>query len=288
MTQEASAFFFGKRNQKTFIRWRPNKHLMIIVGSILIAAVTTSALLAPWIATQDPLAMDPVSRLRPPSSAHWFGTDALGRDLFSRTLHGGRVSLVVGLGVAALSTILGVTFGIVAGFVRPLEGLIMRFADAMMAIPPILLAIALLTINPPGTAMIIVAIALPEIPRMVRLSRAVVLTVREQPYIDAAIVAGTRPLRLMLRHVLPNVAGPVVVQATFICALAIILEASLSFLGAGAPPEVPSWGNIIASGRSYIRNAPWIILFPGGMLALTVLSINLLGDALRDVLDPKR
>jgi peptide/nickel transport system permease protein len=265
----------------------PRRHPTIILGATILAVIVLAALFASIIAPQDPLAMDPIHRLRPPSAAHWFGTDALGRDVFSRTLHGGRVSLLVGIGVATVATLIGVAVGTLAGWVRWLEPIVMRLVDAMMSIPGILLAIALVSINRPTPPVLIAAIALPEIPRVVRLTRAVVLTIRGQPYVEAAITTGTRPASLLLRHILPNAMAPVIVQATFICALAIILEATLSFLGAGSPPEVPSWGNIIASGRIYIRTAPWIILYPGLALALTVLSINLLGDGLRDMMDPR-
>jgi peptide/nickel transport system permease protein len=263
------------------------RHGAVTLGTAILLLVVLAALFAPLLAGQDPLAMAPAQRLRPPSAAHWFGTDALGRDVFSRTLYGGRVSLLVGLGVATLATCLGVVIGTLGGFVAWLDPVIMRATDAMMSIPGILLAIALVSINKPGTLTLVVAIAVPEIPRVVRLTRAVVLTVRGQTYIEAAVAVGTRPLRLLVRHVLPNALAPIVVQATFICALAVILEASLSFLGAGSPPEVASWGNIIASGRTFIRTAPWIILWPGLSLALTVLSINLLGDGLRDLQDPR-
>ena len=187
-----------------------------------------------------------------------------------------------------LSCVCGLALGIVAGFFRSLDAILMRIMDAMMSIPAILLAIALVAINRPTPTVLIVAIALPEIPRVARLVRAVVLTIREQTYVEAAVAVGTRPLRLLWRHVLPNAIAPLIVQATFVCALAIIIEASLSFLGAGTPPEVPSWGNIIAGGRSYLRNAPWILLYPGLLLGLTVLSVNLLGDGLRDMVDPRR
>ncbi len=263
------------------------RHAGSLVGASVLLLLVIAAIAAPWIAPQDPLGMDPSQRLRAPSALHWLGTDSLGRDIFSRTLRGGRVSLLIGLGVSTLATCVGVTLGLLAGMVRGLEAPLMRLVDAMMAIPGILLAIALVSINKPTPLVLITAIALPEIPRMVRLVRAVVLTLRGQSFIEAATISGTRPLRTVIRHILPNAAAPIVVQATFIAGLAIILEASLSFLGAGAPPEVASWGNIIASGKSYIRTAPWIILSPGAALALTVLSINLLGDGLRDALDPR-
>lgn len=267
------------------ISWR--RHGVMLAGGAMLVIVVLASLAAPLLAGQDPLAMNPAMRLRPPSLAHWFGTDAFGRDVFSRTLYGGRISLMVGIGVATLATLLGVAIGLLGGFIRWLDPIVMRLTDALMSIPGILLAIALVSINRPTPLVLICAIALPEVPRVIRLTRSVVLTVREQPYIEAAIAVGTRPARLLLRHVLPNAIAPVVVQATFICALAVILEASLSFLGAGSPPEVPSWGNIIASGRSFITRAWWIIFWPGMALALTVLSINMLGDGLRDMLDPR-
>jgi peptide/nickel transport system permease protein len=268
------------------LRWM-RRHPTVVLGGTVLLAIVLMALFADVLAPQDPLAMDPIHRLRAPSAEHWFGTDPLGRDVYSRVLHGGRVSLLVGIGVAVTATVIGVAIGILAGWVRWLEPLVMRLVDAMMSIPGILLAIALVSLNRPTPGVLIFAIAMPEIPRVVRLTRAVVLTIRDQPYVEAAIAGGTRPLALMTRHILPNALAPVIVQATFICALAIILEATLSFLGAGSPPEVPSWGNIIASGRVYIRTAPWIILYPGAALALTVLSINLLGDGLRDMMDPR-
>ncbi len=266
-----------------FARRRPGA----AVAGLFLLVVVLSALLAPWLPLADPLAMAPAQRLRAPSWEHPFGTDSFGRDVFSRALHGGRVSIVVGVGVATLSTVFGLVIGIVSGFYRMADAIIMRVVDALMSIPAILLAIALVSINKPGTLTLVLAITLPEIPRVVRVVRSVVLTVREQTYIEAAIAVGTRPLKLLAKHVLPNSMAPLIVQATFICALAVILEASLSFLGAGTPPETPSWGNMMSAGRTFIRNAPWILLCPGCLLGLTVLSINILGDSLRDLLDPR-
>jgi peptide/nickel transport system permease protein len=269
------------------LRRHLRRHGMAVIGAVILIAVVAISILAPVLATHDPLDMNPVERLRPPSAAHLFGTDSYGRDVYSRAVFGGRVSLTVGLGVAAVSTVFGVLIGLVAGFYRRADAVIMRITDGIMSIPGILLAIALVSINQPSTATLIVAIAVPEIPRVVRLVRSVVLTIREQTYVEAAIAVGTPPVRLLLRHILPNALAPIIVQATFIAAVAIIIEASLSFLGVGTPPDVPSWGNIIASGRNFIRNAPWIIVYPGAMLGLTVLAINLLGDGLRDMLDPR-
>lgn len=269
------------------LRWPVARHGMLMAGAALLVAVAFVSIFAPMIATHDPQAMHPIERLRAPSLAHFFGTDSYGRDVFSRAVYGGRVSLTVGLGVAALSTVFGVAIGVCSGFYRRADAVIMRITDGIMSIPAILLAIALVTINQPGTLTLIIAITVPEVPRVVRLVRSVVLTIREQTYVEAAIAVGTPPLRLLVRHVLPNALAPIIVQATFICAVAIIIEASLSFLGIGTPPEVPSWGNLIAGGRNFIRNAPWIIIYPGAMLGLTVLSINLLGDGLRDMLDPR-
>jgi peptide/nickel transport system permease protein len=263
------------------------RHSMALVGAVILALAVLISVFAPVLASSNPLDMNPVERLRPPSLAHPFGTDAYGRDVYSRAVYGGRVSLVVGLGVAIASTVFGVAIGLCAGFYRRADAVIMRITDGIMAIPGILLAIAFVSINKPGALTLIVAITIPEIPRVVRLVRSVVLTIREQIYIEAAIATGTPALRLLLRHILPNALAPISVQATFIAAVAIIIESSLSFLGVGIPPDVPSWGNIIASGRNFIRNAPWIILYPGAMLGLTVLAINLLGDGLRDLLDPR-
>ncbi len=260
---------------------------MLAAGGTILVVVALISIFAPQIAVQDPLMIDVLHRAKPPSLAHPFGTDALGRDVFSRTVYGGRVSLTVGLGVAVVTTIFGLMIGIFSGFYRAADAVIMRIMDGLMSIPAILLAIALVSINRPSPSTLIMAIAIPEIPRMVRLVRSVVLTIREQIYIEAAIASGTRPLRMFVRHVLPNAMAPVIVQATFVCALAIILEATLSFLGIGTPPEVPSWGNIIAGGRTFIRSAPWILLYPGLLLGVAVLSVNLLGDGLRDLLDPR-
>lgn len=263
------------------------RHPLLVVGVVMLALMASLSLAAPWVATHDPTAMDVMHRLKPPSAEHWFGTDALGRDVFSRTVWGGRVSLIVGISVAVLATAIGVLTGMVAGFTRLADAVIMRVMDGMMAIPGILLAVALMALVRASIEMVVIAIAIPEIPRVVRLVRSLVLVIREQPYVQAAEAIGTRFHWVLLRHVLPNAVTPLIVQATFISASAVIFEAYLSFLGAGTPPEIPSWGNMMAEGRAVVQLAFHIILFPGAFLGVTVLSINLLGDGLRDMLDPR-
>ncbi|TAJ83242.1 ABC transporter permease [Reyranella sp.] len=259
----------------------------IAFGAVLLAALIIMAVFAPFIAPNDPLKLSPVNRLRPPSERWWFGTDQFGRDVFSRTIYGARVSLIVGLSVAAFSSVLGLALGLACGYFRKVDGIVMRIMDGLMAIPSILLAIALITLSRPGLGIVIVAIVIPEVPRIVRVVRAVVLSIRAQPYIESAIAGGTKNLKLLWRHVLPNTLAPLIVQSTYVCASAMLIEAGLSFLGAGVPPEIPSWGNIIAQGRTYFQIAPWTILIPGAFLAVTVLAVNLLGDGLRDRLDPR-
>ena len=260
--------------------------LMYIGGGLLLIMVFL-AVFAPLLFTSDPIQMNPVERLKPPSLIHWFGTDMFGRDIYSRTVYGSRISLVVGLVAAVLSVILGLFIGLVAGYIRFLDAILMRIMDGLMAIPGILLAIALVSLSGASLITVTIAITIPEIPRVVRLVRSIVLSVREEPYVEAAIAAGTRLPLILSRHVLPNTIPPLIVQATYVCASAMLTEAILSFLGAGTPPEVPSWGNIMAEGRLYFQIAPWIIFFPGITLAVTVLAVNVLGDGLRDTLDPR-
>lgn len=268
------------------LRWL-RKHPTLFIGALLLLAMVALAIAAPWAATHDPQDIDPLARLQPPSAEHWFGTDAMGRDVYSRALWGARVSLTVGLTVAALATAAGVVLGLVAGFVRWAEGPVMRVMDGLMAIPGILLAIALMAITRASLGAVIVAITIPEIPRVVRLVRSLALTLREQLFVEAAHAVGTRLPTILARHVLPNMVAPVVVQATFVAASAVLIEASLSFLGVGVPPTTPSWGNMMAEGRNFVSVAFHIILYPGLLLAATVLAINLLGDGLRDALDPR-
>jgi peptide/nickel transport system permease protein len=269
-------------------RWRwLRKHPTLIVGAVLLVVIAVIAVAAPWIANFDPQDLDPLARMQPPSAEHYFGTDALGRDVFSRAVWGGRVSLVVGLSVAVLATSIGVVIGLFAGFVRWADGPVMRFMDGLMAIPGILLAIALMAVTRASMTTVIVAITVPEIPRVARLMRSLALTLREQLYVEAAYAVGTRLPAILWRHVLPNTVAPLIVQATFVAASAVLIEASLSFLGVGIPAQVPSWGNMMAEGRNFVAVAFHIILYPGILLALTVLAINLLGDGLRDALDPR-
>jgi peptide/nickel transport system permease protein len=258
----------------------------IVLGAALLIAMAIVAAAAPWIAG-DPQFMTPIDRLLPPSAAHWFGTDPLGRDVYARAVYGARISLVVGLAVAVVSIAIGLTIGLAAGYYRKLDNVIMRFMDGLMAIPGILLAIALVSLNKASVGIVVVAISIPEIPRVVRLVRSVVLTTREQPFIEAAVGGGSRSLKIILRHIVPSTVAPLIVQATYITASAILTEAALSFLGAGVPPEIPTWGNMIASSRLLLARAPWTIFFPGTCLALVVLAVNLLGDGLRDRLDPR-
>lgn len=269
-------------------RWRwLRKNPTLVLGALLLLAVAALALAAPWIATHDPQDIDPLARLQGRSAEHLFGTDAMGRDVFSRAVWGSRVSLVVGLAVAVLASALGILLGLVAGFVRWADGLIMRVMDGLMAIPGILLAIALMAVTQASLTTVIVAITIPEVPRVVRLVRSLALTLREQLFVEAAHAVGTRLPVILVRHVLPNMLAPLVVQATFVAASAVLIEASLSFLGVGVPAQIPSWGNMMAEGRNTVAVAFHIILYPGLLLALTVLAINMLGDGLRDALDPR-
>jgi peptide/nickel transport system permease protein len=249
----------------------------------------------------DPGAIDPAFRNKVPGTeqtlrgadgskttiTHWMGTDSLGRDVYARVIYGARASLTVGVAVAAISVAIGLGIGLVAGYSRWVDAIVMRFMDGLMAIPAILLAIALVSLSSAGLAIVVVAIVVPEIPRVVRLVRSVVLSIREEPYVEAAIAVGTRTPLILVRHVLPNTVAPLIVQATYIAATAILIEAILSFLGVGIPPQTPTWGNIMAEGRTLFRVFPHNILYPGIFLALTVLAVNMLGDGLRDTLDPR-
>jgi peptide/nickel transport system permease protein len=277
---QATGEWFGKLAR--FLRGNP----VILTGLIVLLFFAVMALLAPLLFV-DPARVNPLQRLRPPSLAHPFGTDQIGRSTLSRTFNGTAISLTVGALVTFVTVAFGLVIGLVSGFVRWLDGILMRVMDGMMAIPGILLAIALMSLFGAGVRNVIIAIAIAEIPRMARVVRSSVLVIREQPYVEAARAGGTRTPRLLVQHVLPNVAAPVIVQATYVFASAMIVESVLSFLGAGTPPTIPSWGNMLAEARAFMQRAPWMIAFPGVALALLVLTVNVLGDALRDAIDPK-
>lgn len=266
-----------------FLRQYPT----VAVGGALIAALALMAVLAPWLGTVDPAALSPIHRTRAPNEQFWFGTDLLGRDVYSRVIYGARVSLIVGFSVAFLATVIGVAIGLVSGFVRWIDAIAMRIMDGVMSIPTILLAIALIALTQGSMKNVIIAITIAEIPRVVRLVRGVVLSLREQPYIEAAVAAGAGPGRIVLRHIFPNTIAALTVQATYICGVAILAEASLSFIGAGVPPATPSWGNIMAEGRALWQIKPYLIAFPALFLSIAILGINMLGDGLRDALDPR-
>jgi peptide/nickel transport system permease protein len=292
MAAESTEITIDEINLETQKRWLTRsvefsrRNPTVICGGAVLVLITVLTLIAPFV-TSDPLSIDPILRLKRPSAEYWFGTDHLGRDIFSRTLHGGRISLIVGLGVAVFSTLAGLMIGLISGYSRPVDAVMMRIMDGLMAIPEILLAITLVAITGASIQNVIVAITIPEIPRVARLVRSVVLMIREEPYVEAAISVGTGIRKMLFRHILPNTVAPLLVQATYVFAAAVITEALLGFIGAGTPPEIPSWGNIMAEGRSYFQLAPYIIFFPGIFLTLSVLAVNILGDGLRDMLDPR-
>ena len=259
----------------------------VVAAALVFIVVALMAVFAPLLTRADPTTINAVSRLQPPSAEFWFGTDSLGRDIYSRVIYGARTSLLVGLLVALGSLALGLFFGVIAGYFRAADAIVMRVMDGIMSIPSIVLAVALVAVSGSSMTTVLVAIIIPEFPRVVRLVRSVILNARDEPYVSAAISMGTPVRKLLWLHMLPNTVAPMIVQGSFILASAILTEAALSFLGVGLPPEVPSWGNVMSEGRTYFQLLPGLIFFPGLFLALTVLSINLIGDALRDALDPK-
>jgi peptide/nickel transport system permease protein len=273
----------------------------VIIGGTILLVMLAIAILAPFLGTVDPTRIDPAARNKKPGTeitmrlddgttvkrVAIMGTDSLGRDVYSRVIYGTRVSLIVGVSVALIAVAIGVVIGLISGYIRWLDGIIMRIMDGLMAIPGILLAIALVSIWRAGLVTVVFAIVVPDVPRVVRLVRSIVLSVREEPYVEGAISVGTPTWVLMFRHILPNTIAPLIVQGTFLAAAAILVEAALSFLGIGIPPEIPSWGNIMAEGRTLFRVFPHNIFYPGIFLAFTVLAINIMGDGLRDTLDPK-
>jgi peptide/nickel transport system permease protein len=263
------------------------RHPAIAVGGSILGILVLMAVFAPFLGTVDPTALAPAKRTRPPSADYWFGTDAVGRDIYSRVIYGSRVSLMVGFSVAIIGSVVGLVIGLVSGFVRWADGIIMRVMDGLMSIPSILLAVALMALTRASIENVIMAVTITQIPQVSRLVRGIVLSLREQPYVDAAIACGTSTPMIIWRHILPNTFAPLTVQATYICASAMITEAILSFIGAGTPPITPSWGNIMADGRTLWQVKPFIIFFPAVFLSLTVLAVNLLGDGLRDAVDPR-
>ena len=280
---------------------RVRRNLSVRIGGSFLLLLVAIALAAPWLGTVDPSLFDPASRdllpgrdgeittLEGETLKHrfWMGSDSFGRDIYSRVVYGTQVSLVVGIATAAVALAIGIVLGLVAGYLRRIDGVLMRVMDGIMAIPAILIAIALVAMWKGSLLTVVVAIAIPEIPRVTRLVRSLVLSIREEPYVEAAVSLGTPTAKIMLRHVLPNTVAPLVVQGTFICGAGILTEAILSFLGVGLPPDIPTWGNVMAEGRAQFNQYPHNLFFPGVFLALTVLAVNILGDGLRDTLDPK-
>jgi peptide/nickel transport system permease protein len=291
----------GKIKSKPSIWFRLMRNTSVLTGLVLFLFIVLMAIFAPKLATVDPLEISPANRLKPPGyeatlrddegnkfkvTAH-MGTDSLGRDIYSRVVYGSRISLIIGIAVALFSVVVGTILGLISGYFRWIDAILMRIMDGLMAIPAILLAIALVSLSGASLAAVVVAIAIPEVPRVVRLVRSIVLSIREEPYVEAAVAAGTSTVKILQWHILPNTIAPLIVQGTFISGSAILLEAILSFLGVGIPPEVPTWGNIMAEGREFFQVHPHVIFFPGIFLSLTVLAINMLGDGLRDTLDPR-
>jgi len=260
---------------------------IIAIAAICLAVIVLMAIFAPLIAPHDPQLLAPAQRLKPASAEYPLGTDAFGRDVLSRVIYGGRVSLLIGLGSAVFSVVIGLLIGLVSGFFKWVDAILMRIMDGLMAIPAILLAIAVVSLSGASLMTVLIAITIPEVPRVARLVRSVVLTAREEPYVEAAISVGTSLPKIMWRHLMPNTIAPLIVQGTYVCASAILVEAILSFLGCGISPEIPTWGNIMAEGRAFFQIKPSLIFWPGLLLSVAILSVNLIGDAARDALDPR-
>jgi peptide/nickel transport system permease protein len=279
----AAAVRLPEIRRRSFIRRQPT----MVAGLACLALILAAGLAAPYLGTVDPSSLRPITRLREPGGEFWFGTDQYGRDVYSRTLYGGRISLMVGVIVGVASLAFGILIGLVTGYYRRLDRIVMRVMDGLMAIPAILLALALMALLKASVRNVIIALVIPEIPRVVRVVRASVLSLREQTMVEAARALGAEAPRILRVYILPALVAPLIVQGTYVCASAMLFEAYLSFLGAGTPPNIPSWGNIMAEGRAYVQRAFWIILFPGAFLAATVLAVNLVGDGLRDLLKVK-
>lgn len=274
------------RKQKSTLE-RLFAHRLFVTGLVLFALMVIMALFADWIATHNPVQVRARFRFRAPDMDNFFGTDNFGRDIFTRVVYGARLSIMIGFATVALTAVIGTACGLIAGYFRRIDNILMRVMDALMAFPTLVLALALAAALGPSAFNIVVALTTVYVPRTARIVRASVLVVRDADYVHAAHAVGASNLRIMLEHILPNSMAPLVVQLTFVFAYAVIAEAVFSFLGVGPPPPTPSWGNIIAEGKDYIREAPWITLFPGIAISMTVLGLNLLGDGLRDVLDPR-
>jgi len=267
--------------------WRRLKRRKVLwFSAATLAAIILLALFAPWIAPYDPQDVDPMIRLQSPSGSHLFGTDRYGRDVLSRVVFGARLSMEIGLSVTAFTFVFGTLIGLVAGYFPWADRVLMRIVDAAMALPSLMLALALVSIAGAGLQNVIIALGITFAPRLARVARATVLSLRERTYVEAAKALGVGHLRILALHIFPNALSPILVQLTLTFASALLAEASLSFLGVGVPPYVPSWGSIIANGRAHMVRAPWLLLFPGIAIVLSVLSLNMMGDALRDVADP--
>jgi peptide/nickel transport system permease protein len=260
---------------------------IIAIATVCLALIVLMAIFAPLLAPHDPVLLTPALRLKPASAQFWLGTDGYGRDVLSRIIYGARISLLIGVGSAVFSIGIGLIIGLISGFFKWVDAVMMRIMDGLMAMPSILLAIAVVSLSGASIFTVMIAITLPEIPRVARLVRAVVLSAREEPYVEAAISLGSSLPKIMWRHLLPNTVAPLIVEGTNFCAAAILTEAILSFLGAGISPETPTWGNIMAEGRQYFQLKPTLIFWPGLLLSIAILSINLIGDAARDALDPR-
>lgn len=260
---------------------------IIAIAAICLAVIVLMAIFAPLISPHDPQLLAPAQRLKPASAEYPLGTDAFGRDVLSRIIYGGRISLLIGLGSAVFSVAIGLLIGLVSGFFKWVDAIMMRVMDGLMAIPGILLAIAVVSLSGASLTTVLIAITIPEVPRVARLVRSVVLSAREEPYVEAAISVGSSLPKIMWRHLVPNTIAPLIVQGTYVCASAILVEAILSFLGCGISPEIPTWGNIMAEGRAFFQIKPSLIFWPGLLLSIAILSVNLIGDAARDALDPR-
>ncbi|MEX1351344.1 MAG: ABC transporter permease [Desulfobacterales bacterium] len=263
------------------------KRKVAFAGFVFMVALAFSALLAPWVSGSDPLAINPIDRLQSPSASHWFGTDNFGRDTWSRVIYGGRMTVITGLGVVIFAIFFGVLFGTLSAYYQGLGLVLMRMVDVMMAFPPLLLALVLVSILNPSVINVIIAVGITYLTTTARIIYSLTLKLREEPFVEAIISAGAGHFRVIARHIIPNLISPIIVQATFIFAFALLQTAALDFLGVGLPPEIPSWGNMLTEARMYITRAPWLLFFPGIMIVLTVLSLNLVGDVLRDRLDPR-